>query len=174
MKINKKQLIGVSPNSNLLKQYKKTLEKLSKIQWEAAIGLMFKHYSTVSNSESIEENKKITNKRLTKLERANFVLSDELKFILVGLLLGDLCAQKRSIKGNTNLHFEQGYLHKDYIYHLYDILKTIVILNLKQLIVCLISVQIKYIHVYSLSLILYRASMNYITCFILMVARLYL
>ena len=63
-------------------------------------------------------------KRLTNLERAQFSLPQDLKEILVGLFLGDLSAQKRSSKGNTNLHFEQGYLHKDYISHLYDIFKS--------------------------------------------------
>lgn len=46
-----------------------------------------------------------------------------LRDVLVGLLLGDLCAQKRSVNGNTNLHFEQGFLHKDYIFHLYCLFK---------------------------------------------------
>jgi len=59
--------------------------------------------------------------RLTKLEQSQFSLSEDLKSILVGLLLGDLCAQKRTIKGNTCLHFEQGLVHKDYIYHLYEL-----------------------------------------------------
>lgn len=58
-------------------------------------------------------------KRLTKTERALFVLPSNLDEILVGLLLGDLCAQKRSENGNTNLHFVQGIVHKYYFYHLY-------------------------------------------------------
>lgn len=63
-------------------------------------------------------------RRLTKLERAQFSLSTDLKNILVGLLLGDLCAVKQ-IKGvNVRLHFEQGILHKDYLFHLYDLFKT--------------------------------------------------
>ena len=64
-----------------------------------------------------------TKKRLTKLERAEFNVPMSLRDVLVGLLLGDLCAQKRSVKGNTNLHFEQGFVNKDYLYHLYDIFK---------------------------------------------------
>ena len=39
-KILKFQVIGLSPNSKLVKEYKETLIKLSKIQFEAAIGLM--------------------------------------------------------------------------------------------------------------------------------------
>ena len=65
----------------------------------------------------------LKNKRLTKLERAQFFISQNFKDILIGLLLGDLCAQKRSINGNTNLHFEQGYKNKEYLLHLYDLFK---------------------------------------------------
>lgn len=39
-KISKHEVIGLGPNSKLLKQYKESLEKLSKVQWEAAIGLI--------------------------------------------------------------------------------------------------------------------------------------
>jgi hypothetical protein len=38
--IKKEQLIGLSPNSNLLKQYKASLTSLSQIQFNAAIGLV--------------------------------------------------------------------------------------------------------------------------------------
>lgn len=39
-KVNKLDLIGLGPNSKLLKQYKESLGKLSQVQREAAIGLM--------------------------------------------------------------------------------------------------------------------------------------
>jgi hypothetical protein len=45
---------------------------------------------------------------LTSLERIKFTLTDQLKQILVGLLLGDLYAQKRGKMGNTVFRFEQG------------------------------------------------------------------
>jgi LAGLIDADG DNA endonuclease family len=38
--LNKKSLIGLGPNSNLIKIYKKSLIKLSAVQWEASIGLI--------------------------------------------------------------------------------------------------------------------------------------
>jgi hypothetical protein len=38
--INKQLLIGKSPNSKLLKQYKESLICLSNNQWEASIGLI--------------------------------------------------------------------------------------------------------------------------------------
>ena len=59
--------------------------------------------------------------RITNLERNSFSLSSDLKNILVGLLLGDLYAKKRSLKGNTYLHFEQGLTHEAYILHLYEL-----------------------------------------------------
>jgi len=39
-KIQKEQLIGISPNSNLFKQYKASLTSLSQIQYNASIGLV--------------------------------------------------------------------------------------------------------------------------------------
>lgn len=63
-------------------------------------------------------------KRLTNAERNQFYFNKELKEILIGLFLGDLCAQKRTIKGNTNFHFEQGTVHKDYINHLYSLFSS--------------------------------------------------
>src|SRR5687768_6934934 len=38
--MNKNLLIGASPNSNLIKEYKKSLTKLTSLQWEASIGLI--------------------------------------------------------------------------------------------------------------------------------------
>ena len=40
MKIQKYQIIGLGPNSNLVKAYKESLTNLSRIQFETAIGLM--------------------------------------------------------------------------------------------------------------------------------------
>jgi len=39
-RISKSEVLGLGPNSKLLKDYKESLGKLSKVQWEAAIGLM--------------------------------------------------------------------------------------------------------------------------------------
>src|SRR3982751_713360 len=56
---------------------------------------------------------------LTKLEREAFSLPEELKQILVGLMLGDLNAQKQTINSNVRLRFEQGLVHEQYLMHLY-------------------------------------------------------
>jgi hypothetical protein len=60
-------------------------------------------------------------RRLSKLEREQFDVPADLREILVGLFLGDLHAEKRSI--NTRLKFGQGVIHKDYLYHLYEMFK---------------------------------------------------
>lgn len=39
-KILKNEIIGLGPNSNKVKEYKNSLFELTKVQWEAAIGLM--------------------------------------------------------------------------------------------------------------------------------------
>ena len=74
-----------------------------------------KNYSTLK-SEPV--------KRLKSFERKRIVLPNNLRDISIGLLLGDVVAQKRSSIGNTNLHFEQGSLHKDYLFHLFGLFES--------------------------------------------------
>jgi hypothetical protein len=62
--------------------------------------------------------------RLTKAEKKAFLLPDELKQIIVGLLLGDLNAQKQNL--NARLRFGQGVVHKEYIKHLYELFKNFI------------------------------------------------
>jgi hypothetical protein len=63
-------------------------------------------------------------KRLTKNEKAEFVLTEEHKNILIGLLLGDVFAEKRSPNGNTRIRFDQSTKHEAYLFHLYDLFKS--------------------------------------------------
>jgi hypothetical protein len=63
-------------------------------------------------------------KFLTKAERLQFSLSSELKSILVGLILGDLCVQKGKRSANARLLFEQGTVHENYLFHLYELFKS--------------------------------------------------
>jgi hypothetical protein len=63
-------------------------------------------------------------RKLTNQERASFSLSNVLKQILVGLMLGDLNAQKPSINSNVRLRFKQGSVHKGYIFHLYELFQS--------------------------------------------------
>lgn len=60
---------------------------------------------------------------LTKAERLQFTLSTQLKEILIGLLLGDLCAHVQEKSVNARLHFAQGEVHKDYLSYLYNLFK---------------------------------------------------
>jgi hypothetical protein len=76
-----------------------------------------------SKDSKLEVEEKYKKKRLKNFERKRFNLTKEIEEILIGLLLGDLCAQKRSMKGNTNLHFEQSIVHRDYIFHLFELFK---------------------------------------------------
>ena len=62
--------------------------------------------------------------RLTKIERSQFLLSKELKEILIGLFLGDLCASKQKSSVNARLCFEQGFVHEEYLMHLYELFKS--------------------------------------------------
>ena len=80
------------------------------------------NYSTLKSEPVFNaDNKK---KRLKNFERKSIFIPNDLQEILIGLLLGDVCAQKRSTKGNTNLHFEQGLVHKDYLFHLFELFKS--------------------------------------------------
>jgi len=65
--INKELLIGINPNSRLIKEYKLSLIELSKIQFEASIGLML-------GDASIQTQNKGKNYRLTRLWRLNGVI----------------------------------------------------------------------------------------------------
>jgi len=61
----------------------------------------------------------LTRRRLTDLEKEKIVLTDELKQILVGIILGDGYGQKQGF--NTRFKFEQGTVHEEYLMHLYDL-----------------------------------------------------
>jgi hypothetical protein len=60
--------------------------------------------------------------RLTKAEQSQFALSEDLKNILVGLILGDIFIYKAC--ANARLCFKQGLIHKDYLEHLYELFKN--------------------------------------------------
>lgn len=62
-------------------------------------------------------------RRLTNKEKEQFTLSQKLKEIVVGLILGDLCIEKQKGSVNTRLRFEQSVIHKDYLQYLYELFK---------------------------------------------------
>lgn len=53
--------------------------------------------------------------------KVNMVKTPVLHEILVGSMLGDLTAEKNSIRSNTRLHFKQSTINRDYIEHLYSL-----------------------------------------------------
>ena len=68
-------------------------------------GLFFSSLVPIKPADEKSSHKR---KRLTDLEKSQFTLSDELKDITIGLLLGDLYAQKQKLGVNTCLAFRQG------------------------------------------------------------------
>jgi hypothetical protein len=55
------------------------------------------------------------------VEKEAFLLPEELKQILVGLLLGDLYIYKQKLGTNPCLMYIQGLIHKEYLFHLYSL-----------------------------------------------------
>jgi hypothetical protein len=53
--------------------------------------------------------------------KSHLELSSELTEVLIGLMLGDLHAEKKNLNSNTRLQFKQSTKNKDYIFHLYDL-----------------------------------------------------
>lgn len=58
---------------------------------------------------------------ITRAERLQFSLPQNLQDILVGLSLGDLCIRKQKTSVNVNLQFCQGVLHEKYLMHLFEL-----------------------------------------------------
>ena len=56
-------------------------------------------------------------------EKEAFSVSTELKDILIGLLLGNLYAEKQKASKNARLQFKESTAHKEYLDHLYDLFK---------------------------------------------------
>jgi len=102
----------------------------------------------ISSLVPVKPDEAQTPRRLTDKERSQFILQDELKQILVGLIMGDLYIQKKTIQKKTikngapfeewaleslekpyyifnpYLKFAQGTVHQNYLFHLYDLFKS--------------------------------------------------
>lgn len=72
------------------------------------LGIIYRFYST---------------KRLTNLEKNSYSVPKNLHDIIIGLLLGDLSAQRTSITSNTRFQFHQGVVHEAYILYLFELFK---------------------------------------------------
>jgi hypothetical protein len=58
-----------------------------------------------------------------KSAKFNLELSNDLAEIIIGLMMGDLFAEKRNSNSNTRLQFKQSTKNKIYIDHLYNLFK---------------------------------------------------
>jgi hypothetical protein len=74
-----------------------------------SIFYLFSSSSLIAPSD--EDKPKV--KRFTREQQNQFTIPDELQQILVGLILGDLWANKRG--NNTRFRFKQGICHKAYL-----------------------------------------------------------
>ncbi len=58
-----------------------------------------------------------------KSSKHNLIVTSDLEEIIIGLMLGDLYAEKRTVNSNTRLQFKQSIKNKAYIEHLFSIFK---------------------------------------------------
>ena len=79
-------------------------------------------YLLISSLLPIKPDDVKPSRRLTNLQKSQFTLSEELRQIIVGLLLGDANGQKQGV--NVRLRFGQGVVHIEYLMHLYELFKT--------------------------------------------------
>jgi hypothetical protein len=63
-------------------------------------------------------------RKYRKSAKYDLVLNIELKETLIGLMLGDLFAERIKISSNTRLQFKQSIKNKDYIDHLYTLFES--------------------------------------------------
>jgi hypothetical protein len=61
---------------------------------------------------------------ITRAERLQFSLPQNLKDILVGLTLGDVNILKQKTSVNVSLQFWQGIVHEEYLMHLHDLFQN--------------------------------------------------
>lgn len=76
----------------------------------------------VRNFSSSSRNFAKPGKRLTNVERDSFSVTPNLHGVIIGSCLGDLYIRRE--KTNARLIFKQGIVHKDYIYHLFQIFSS--------------------------------------------------
>ena len=85
----------------------------------------FTNIGLLSSSRLFHSSK--TNQRLTKAERSDYKLSDYLKQVLIGNILGDVYMRRFSDKANTRVVFRQGSKNGDYLLHLYSLFQKFVV-----------------------------------------------
>lgn len=71
-----------------------------------------------------EKKKNYPKNRKRANSQSNLILTDYLKEALIGLTLGDISLEKATKISHVRLRFDQGLIHSNYLYFLYDIFKT--------------------------------------------------
>jgi hypothetical protein len=83
---------------------------------------MYNKKEIINHNSRVDSGQK--NYRLyRKSAKSHLELSNELIEVIVGLGLGDLFIEKRSMTSNARLQFHQSNKNKDYINHLYLLFK---------------------------------------------------
>jgi len=120
-------LFHVTLISQSIEIFFKILDALILMPWSLtnSVNLFLEHFCSteVHAGLLLSSLLPIKPKRLTKGQKEQFVLTQELKSILVGLCLGDLYCRKFKGSVNPSLAFEQGILHEEYLLHLYELFK---------------------------------------------------
>jgi hypothetical protein len=75
--------------------------------------------------DSSDNRSKLRGRQLENYKKS-LVLTDFQKDVIIGTLLGDSSMSIRSGKPHYSIKFEQGEMHKEYIFHLYEIFKAYV------------------------------------------------
>ncbi len=75
--------------------------------------------------DSLDNRSKIRGRALENYKKS-LVLTDFQKDVIIGTLLGDSSMSIRSGRPHYSIKFEQGAMHKEYIYHLYEMFKAYV------------------------------------------------
>lgn len=89
----------------------------------ATMGKFDGNFLLVFSLLPVKPDERLTSKRLTRIEIQQISLPDNLKQILFGLLLGDLCIEKPNETRNARLIFGQGIIHQEYFSHVYALFK---------------------------------------------------
>jgi LAGLIDADG DNA endonuclease family len=79
------------------------------------------NYHSEKEKGKKQRNYPINRKRANS--NSNLILTDYLKEALIGLTLGDISLEKTTKNSNVRLRFDQGLIHSDYLYFLYDLFK---------------------------------------------------
>lgn len=113
--------------------------------------------------------------RLSSAQRKLILMPDDIKDVLIGILLGDAHIVKRSYTGNSRLVYAQTAIaHKAYFYYVYSFLLLFVLIIINHYIESVeIKELIKNIVLYLLLLCNFLVLMYLESCFIYLISKLF-